>query len=96
MSWQDILLDEIECSQKRIEQNMPRIAFFFGISIYMYLGDHGEPHCHGVYGDYAASFSIENGTLLAGMMPPKQESKIKGWILANHEDLMETWNELAN
>ncbi len=75
---------------------MPRIAFFFGISIYMYIGDHGVPHCHGVYGDYAASFSVEDGTLLAGMMPPKQEAKIREWILANQDDLMEKWNELSH
>lgn len=74
---------------------MPRIAFFFGISIYMYLGDHGTPHCHGVYGDYAASFSIKEGKILAGMMTPKQERKIREWILANYEELMEKWNELS-
>ncbi len=69
---------------------MPRIAFFFGISIYMYMDDHGVPHCHGICGDYAASFAI-----LAGQMPPKQEKKIREWILANHEELMEKWNELT-
>jgi hypothetical protein len=30
------------------------------------------------------------------MMPPKQEMKIREWILANQEDLMEKWNELSN
>ncbi|MFZ2726413.1 MAG: DUF4160 domain-containing protein [Methylococcaceae bacterium] len=50
---------------------MPRIAFFFGISIYMYLDNHGVPHCHGIYGDYAGSFSIETGELLSGQVPPK-------------------------
>jgi hypothetical protein len=62
----------------------------------MYLGDHGEPHCHGIAGDYAASFSIDNGSVLAGQMPPKQEKKIREWILANKEDLYEKWNELCN
>jgi hypothetical protein len=37
---------------------MPRIAYFFGISIYMYLDDHGSPHCHAIYGDYAGAYSI--------------------------------------
>ena len=74
---------------------MPRIAFFFGISIYMYLDDHGIPHCHCAYGDYAASFSIDNGKILAGQMPPKQEKKISQWIIANQEELMEKWNELT-
>ena len=42
---------------------MPRIAFFFGISIYMYMDDHEKPHCHAMYGDYAGSFSLESGEL---------------------------------
>ncbi len=75
---------------------MPRIAFFFGISIYMYMDDHGVPHCHGVYGDYAGSFVLEDGELIAGEMPPAQKNKIKAFILANKEDLMEKWNELSN
>ena len=74
---------------------MPRIAFFFGISIYMYMDDHGVPHCHGVYGDYAASFAIKDGSILAGQMPPKQEKKIREWMLANQNELMEKWNELS-
>lgn len=51
---------------------MPRIAFFFGISIYMYMDDHGIPHCHGICGDYAGAFNLQDGELLAGQMPPKQ------------------------
>jgi len=74
---------------------MPRIAFFFGISIYMYMDDHGVPHCHGIYGDYAGSFSIENGECLAGQMPPSQAKKIKNFILNNQCELMEKWNELS-
>ena len=75
---------------------MPRIAFFFGISIYMYMDDHGIPHCHGVYGDYAGSFSIEDGELIAGEMPPRQAKKIKEFILSNKPELMEKWNELTS
>ncbi|MFM8604472.1 MAG: DUF4160 domain-containing protein [Cyanobium sp.] len=75
---------------------MPRIAYFFGISIYMYMDDHGSPHCHAVYGDYAGSYSIEYAKLLAGMMPPKQEGKIREFILSNQADLMEKWHELSD
>ena len=74
---------------------MPRIAYFFGISIYMYLDDHGTPHCHGIYGDYAGSFSLENGKLLAGQMPPKQQKKIEEFIRQNQSELIESWNELS-
>lgn len=74
---------------------MPRIAFFFGISIYIYLGDHGTPHCHAMYGDYAGSFSIDTGDILAGMMPPAQSAKIGQFILNNQDELLEKWNELT-
>ena len=74
---------------------MPRIAYFFGISIYMYLDDHGTPHCHGIYGDYAGSFSLENGKLLARQMPPKQQKKIEEFIRQNQSELIESWNELS-
>jgi Domain of unknown function (DUF4160) len=74
---------------------MPRIAFFFGISLYMYMDDHGIPHCHAIYGDYAGSFSIESGECLAGEVPPSQAKKIKSFILNNQEELMEKWHELS-
>ena len=80
---------------------MPRVSFFFGISIYMYMDDHGIPHCHviychAIYGDHAGSFSIENGECLAGQMLPSQSKKIKNFILGNQADLMEKWNELSS
>lgn len=78
------------------EKIMPRVAFFFGISIYMYLDDHGVPHCHAIYGDYAGSFSLQSGELMAGEIPPQQAKKIKDFILANQTELMEKWNEFSN
>jgi len=74
---------------------VPRIAYFLGISIYLYLDDHGTPHCHAMYGDYAGSFSLQDGFLLAGQMPPKQQKKIQDFISSNQEELMEKWNELS-
>jgi len=74
---------------------MPRVAFFFGISLYMYMDDHGIPHCHGIYGDYAGAFRLDNGELMAGQMPPQQYRKIKEFILANQQELMEIWNEFS-
>jgi hypothetical protein len=74
---------------------LPRIASFLGISIYLYLDDHGTPHWHSMYGDYAGSFSLQDGSLLAGQMPPKQQKKIQNFISSNQEELMEKWNELS-
>lgn len=74
---------------------MPRVAFFFGVSLYMYMDDNSKPHCHASYGDYAGAFDLESGELVAGQMPPKQSKKIKDFILINYDDLLEKWNELS-
>jgi hypothetical protein len=59
------------------------------------MDDHGVPHCHGIYGDYAGSFRVSDGEMIAGEMPPKQMKKIKEFILANQTELMEKWDELS-
>lgn len=74
---------------------MPRVAFFFGISLYMYMDDHGTPHCHAMYGDYAGAFRLDNGDLMAGQMPPAQLKKIKQFICNNQVELLEKWNEIS-
>ncbi|GEM_PF-6463611 len=53
-----------------------------------------ENHLPAIYGDYAGSFSLETGDILAGEMPPRQSKKIKDFIDANRSELMEKWNEL--
>ena len=74
---------------------MLRIAYFLGISIYLYLDEHGTPHCHLMDGDYAGSFSLQDGSLLARQMSPKQQKKIQNFISSNQEELIEKWNELS-
>jgi len=49
-----------------------------------------------VPGQDAGAYSIENVQRMAGLMPPQQEKKIREFILANQNDLMEKWHELSN
>ena len=74
---------------------MPRIAYFLGISIYLYLDDHGTTHCDLMDGDYAGAFSLQDGSLLVGQMPAKQQKNFQNFINSNQEELMEKWNELS-
>jgi hypothetical protein len=57
------------------------------------MDDHAPPHCHAMYGDYAGSFYLESGELMAGQIPPKPLKKIRNFIIANQDELMEKWNE---
>ena len=74
---------------------MPRIAYFLGISIYLYMDDHGTPHCHAMFGDYAGSFSLQDWSLLAGQMPPQLHKKTQNFKSSNHEELIEKWSEFS-
>lgn len=50
---------------------MPSISSFLGIIIKIYYNDHEPPHFHAEYGDYEASFSIDELKLLNGKLPKR-------------------------
>lgn len=63
---------------------MPTISMFYGILIRMFFKDtdkHNLPHIHVEYQGDVAVYSIPDGDVLAGRIPP---SKSKGLI---NEDL---------
>jgi len=40
---------------------MPRISYFFGLSVYMFYSDHAPPHFHAIYGEYGAEIAVKSG-----------------------------------
>ena len=70
---------------------MPRICYFLGISVYMYWNEHGVPHFHAIYGDYAASISIETGEVLGGELPRKVTELVREWLDLYRQELLEDW-----
>ena len=73
---------------------MPTISMFYGILILMYFYDdkrHSCPHVHAEYGEFQASFSIEDGSILAGEFPGKKIKLVQAWIEIHREDLMVDW-----
>ena len=76
---------------------MPTISIFYGILIKMFFYDtekHHMPHIHAEYQGNIAVYSIENGEVLAGKLPPKQNKLVVAWIEIHKEDLIADW-ELA-
>lgn len=51
---------------------MPVISRFYGIVIKMYLRqkEHYPPHIHAIYGDYVGMFSLADGKMFEGDVPP--------------------------
>lgn len=71
---------------------MPEISRFFGIVIGIYWQEHGVPHFHAKYGEYRASFTIADLTLLEGRLPPRVAGLVQEWALLHREELMNNWN----
>ena len=73
---------------------MPRISFFYGISIYMYYRDHSPPHCHAIYGNDEATIDIRTGELMDGKLPRRALSIVCEWTTLHRDVLLRNW-ELA-
>ena len=74
---------------------MPTISMFYGIVIYMYLGDnkrHHLPHIHTRYQGKKASICIETGELLDGEIPSSKLRLVQAWIEIHRENLMADWD----
>ena len=70
---------------------MPRISYFFGLSIYMFYTDHQAPHFHAIYGEYGAGVAIETGDVLSGRLPPRALRLVREWLALHREELTHDW-----
>lgn len=73
---------------------MPILSMFYGIIIRMYFYDnkeHHAPHLHAEYSGNLTVFSIEDGSILAGILPPGKIKMVQAWIEIHREELMADW-----
>jgi len=76
---------------------MPTISMFYGILIKMFFKDiekHKIPHIHAEYQGQVGVYSILDGSVLAGQLPPNKNKLVIAWIEVRKEDLQANW-ELA-
>ncbi len=73
---------------------MPTISSFYGIIIMMYLFDkeHNPPHIHAFYGEFDASFRIDNGEILEGIFPKNGVKLVKEFIHIYQNELQRMWD----
>ena len=71
---------------------MPRISFFYGISIYMYWSEahHARPHFHARYAGRAASVDLD-GTVIAGSLPRRAQRLVAVWARMHRVELEANW-----
>ena len=71
---------------------MPRISFFFGITIAMFWDERGHQiaHFHAEYAGDLASIAVD-GTVLGGALPRRQLRLVREWAQAHREELLVDW-----
>jgi hypothetical protein len=78
---------------------MPTISLFYGIVICLYFYDNERlklPHIHAKYQGQEASFSILDGELLSGEIPPNKIKLVQAWIEIHRESLLADWELAVN
>jgi hypothetical protein len=72
---------------------------FYGILIRMFFYDiekHHRPHIHAEYQGQVGTYAIDDGTLLAGSLPPPKHKLVVAWIEIHHDDLVADWELAVN
>jgi hypothetical protein len=71
---------------------MPRISFFYGITVWMYWneGAHARPHFHARYAGQAVSVDFA-GVVIAGSLPPRALVLVADWTALHHDELFANW-----
>ncbi|HZL48875.1 MAG TPA: DUF4160 domain-containing protein [Solirubrobacteraceae bacterium] len=72
---------------------MPRISFFYGITITMYWDEshHGRPDFHARYGEYRASLDL-TGEIIVGDLPRRQLRLVQAWAGLHTDELRADWD----
>jgi len=70
---------------------MPRISYFYGITIRIYYDEHPPPHFHALYGDEVGQIEIETGKLIGGSLPRRALGLVRRWRKLHMKELMEDW-----
>jgi hypothetical protein len=85
--------------EKRECTQMPTISMFYGILIRMFFYDtdrHNVPHVHAEFQGNVGVYSIPDGELLAGKLPPKKHKMVVAWIAIHEDELMADWDLAVN
>jgi hypothetical protein len=57
---------------------------------------HHSPHIHADYQGQVAQYSIPDGTVLSGELPPAKHKLVVAWIEIHQEDLLADWQLAVN
>ena len=57
---------------------------------------HSVPHVHAEFQGDVGVYSIPDGELLAGKLPPKKHKMVVAWIAIHEDELLADWDLAVN
>ena len=76
--------------------SVPRLSYFYGISIYMYSRDHNPPHFHAIYGEFSAVVLVATGEIISGGLPRRAERLVSEWLRVHTNEIYQAWLNLQS
>ncbi len=76
--------------------SVPRLSYFYGISIYMYPRDHNPPHFHAIYGEFSAVVLVATGEIISGGLPRRAEKLVSEWLRVHTNEIYQAWLNLQS
>jgi Domain of unknown function (DUF4160) len=71
---------------------VPRISYFYGITIRMFWneGVHAHPHFHARCGEHQASVDLD-GEIIVGSLPMNAKRLVRDWTTLHRDELAANW-----
>ncbi|MCA1840747.1 MAG: DUF4160 domain-containing protein [Actinomycetota bacterium] len=70
---------------------MPRLSYFYGISVYLYSRDHNPPHIHAIYAGEEVIVEIQDMSVIKGTVPPRAMRMLRTWMELHRQELLGAW-----
>ena len=61
--------------------------------MYFSQSEHGFPHFHALYGEYAGVFSVDSLDMIEGDLPQRAQRLVKDWASLYKDELAKMWKD---
>lgn len=99
LSWQrQVLVNHIRLKRRRRRRDAHNFDVLWDShpDVLSRYRETSRAHIHADYQGKVAVYSILDGTLLAGELPPNKHKLVVAWIEIHQEDLVADWNLVVN
>lgn len=76
--------------------HVPRVAAFYGITIFIYSREHGRAHFHARHGGAEVVVAIDTGEALSGGLSRRESRLVAQWWKLRRDELSIAWDRATS